>query len=90
MQRPAASARSCWLGRSAHVYPYPVAQPSNPFLRRKPLLKTSYPSNRRSANGSASQIRAGATPPEVLANRSTLGNPLFTFAVHAMAAAGLQ
>ena len=71
MQRPVASGQRCWLGRAAHVCPCPVAQPSNPFLCRKPLLKRFYPSNRRSAEGFVA-YSAGVTPPEVLANRSML------------------
>lgn len=81
MQRPAASAQSCWLGRSAHVGPCYVPQPSNPFLCRKPLLKTCHSSNRRSAKGSPIYSRAGPTPPEVLADRSVLVVTTVLFAV---------
>lgn len=66
MQRPAASAPSCWLGRSAHVCLSPTAQPSNPFLCRKPVLKRSPPKKRCSVKRSPSDTRAGVTPPEVL------------------------
>ncbi|KAL3137049.1 hypothetical protein ABBQ32_006634 [Trebouxia sp. C0010 RCD-2024] len=62
--QPAHSAQSCWLGRPVHVCRCPSAQPSNPFLCRKPLLGRRYPSKRRSVKNPASDARAGGAPPE--------------------------
>ena len=72
MQQPAQSVQSCWLGRSAHVCRCPSAQPSNPFVCRKPLLKRCYPSKRRSTKKLSSDARADGAAPEVLAQRSQL------------------